>query len=103
MSSNGPSEPDWTRLCKGTDLEQLRGQPYMLRESDDPGSPWRSVSGRAQGFFTDQESGVVFYYTTVKFYGGGERVINDSDDLEIGLIRPPWWTDDMEPSEWPRR
>lgn len=34
-----PTEPDWTRLCKGSDLMELTGQPYMLRESEDPGSP----------------------------------------------------------------
>jgi hypothetical protein len=39
----------------------------------------------------------------VEFHGGGERVINKSDEIEAGFIRPPWWPDDVEPPEWPRR
>lgn len=75
----------------------------MLRESDESDSPWRSVSGRAQGFFTDQETGVFFWYMTVRFYGGGERIINESDDIDVGLLRPPWLPEDAEPPEWPHR
>jgi hypothetical protein len=29
-----PTEPDWTRLCKGSDLKELRGEPYVLRETE---------------------------------------------------------------------
>jgi hypothetical protein len=41
---------------------------------------------------------------SVEFHGGGERVINQSDDIEAGFIRPPWSPDDdVEPPDWPRR
>lgn len=76
--------------------------PYMLRETEDPDGPWRSVATRHEGMFRDPETGVPFYYLTVAFYGGGERVINESDDVEVGLIRPPGWPDDAVPPGWPR-
>jgi hypothetical protein len=44
-----PTEPDWTRLCKGSDLKELRGEPYVLRETEDPDSPRRSVATRHEG------------------------------------------------------
>jgi hypothetical protein len=47
MTDFAPStEPDLTRLCKGSDLKELRGEPYVLRETEDPDSPWRSMATR---------------------------------------------------------
>jgi hypothetical protein len=98
---NSPSKPDWTRWCKGADLMKLAGMPYRLRESEDPDSPWRSVATTQQSMFSDPETSIQLNYMSVAFYGGGERVINESDDVEIGLIRPPGWREDAVPSEWP--
>ena len=101
-----PTEPDWTRRCKVDDLDDLRGQPYMLRTSDDPTTPWRNVKTRHEGFWTDDKTGDRVYYMTVDFYGDdSQRVLNygGDDEIEVGLIRPPFWTEDQEPPEWPRR
>jgi hypothetical protein len=82
----------------------LTGQPYMLRESgDDPNSPWRSVAERSYEAWRDRETDASFSGISVEFYGGGVRIINESDDVEAGFLRPPWWPDDVEPPEWPRR
>jgi hypothetical protein len=98
-----PSEPDWTRRCKVTDLNDLRGQPYMLRTSDDPTSPWRSVKTRNVGSWTDRDTGTDVHYVTVEFYDDdSQRILNHTDEIEIGLIRPPWWPEGAEPQEWPR-
>jgi hypothetical protein len=75
----------------------------MLRTSDDESSPWRYVKTRRHGFWTDRESGTRFYYVTIKFHQDHtERMLNETDEIEVGFVRPPWWTDDMEPPEWPR-
>jgi hypothetical protein len=95
-------EPDWTRRCKGSDLMRLAGCPCMLRESEGAHSHWRHVASISHEGFSDPETGLSFAGMSVEFHGGGERVINESDDIEIGFIRPPWWTDDVEPPEWPR-
>jgi hypothetical protein len=74
----------------------------MLRTSDDSTSPWRAVKTRHQGFWTDEETGSRLYYVTVEFHDDdSQRVLNDTDEIEVGLLRPPWWTDDMEPPQWP--
>ena len=98
-----PLTPDWTRRCKAADLDDIPpGEPYMLRTSDDESSPWRSVKERARGFWTDPDTGVRFDYVTVRFHDDdGERVLNDTDEIEAGFIRPPWWPDDAVPPEWP--
>jgi hypothetical protein len=71
MTDFAPStEPDWTRLCKGSDLKELRGEPYVLRETEDPDSPWRSMATRHEGMFRDPETRTPFYYMTIEFYGG---------------------------------
>lgn len=100
-----PSEPDWIRWAKVTDLEDLRGDPYMLRLTDDPSSPWRHVKTCTHGMWTDERSGARKYYMTVAFHNeDAERVLNMDDDVELGLIRPPWWPKDWKPNEeWPRR
>jgi hypothetical protein len=99
-----PSQPDWTRCCKATDLEDLRGFPYMLRESDDDASPWKQVATTHGGTFWEKvpshvpgqpEKSVRFDYVTVTFYDGTERMLNESDDIEVGLIAPP--TEDPTP------
>jgi hypothetical protein len=97
-----PSVPDWTRVCKGSDLAEIRGFPYILRESEDSESPWRSVAGTHDRMSSDPELGVRVEYMTVDFYSGGQREISAADDVEVGLLRPPWWPDDVEPPEWPR-
>jgi hypothetical protein len=51
-----PTEPDWIRLCKGSDLKELRGVPCVLRETEDPDSPSRSVATRHEGMFRDPET-----------------------------------------------
>lgn len=99
-----PTEPDWTRRCKPFDLDELHGAPYMLRASDDPDSPWRSVKTRREGFWTDRETGARFEYVSFDFWHDDtERLVNIDDEIEVGLVRPPWWTDDMAPPEWPRK
>jgi hypothetical protein len=98
-----PKNPDWTRKCKGSDLRHLVGLPYMLRESESEDTPWRMVETTHQGMFRDPETGARFDYTTVKLYEDGERVIDDSDDIEAGFIRPPDWPADRVPPEWSRR
>lgn len=97
-----PDEPDWTRRCKGSHLPDLRGVPYMLRESENPNSPWRHVAATHQEFFSDRETSLSFSGMSIEFHGGGTRVINKSDDIEAGFIRPPWWSDDVQTPEWPR-
>ena len=93
-----PTEPDWVRQAKPSDLDDLQGDPYMLRASSDPSSPWRNVKTRTQSFDGDGER------VTVEFHEGGpERVLAADEEIEVGLIRPPWWTEDMEPREWPKR
>jgi hypothetical protein len=88
-----PTEPDWTRVCKPTDLGDLHGRPYMLRASDDPASPWKSVKTRRDGMWTETlppatpgepERRVRIDYMTITFYDGTERVLNDNDDVEVG-------------------
>jgi len=96
-----PSEPDWTRRCKGSDLPKITGTPYMLRESEESDSPWRHVATTHWEGFTDKETSLSFSGMSIDFDGGGTRVINESDDIEAGFIRPPWWSDDVEPPEWP--
>jgi hypothetical protein len=78
MTDFAPStEPDWTRLCKGSDLKELRGEPYVLREAEDPDSPWRSMATRHEGMFRDPETRTPFYYMTIEFYGGD--AVRDGD------------------------
>lgn len=103
MTDFTPStEPDWTRQCKGSDVARLSGVPYVLRESEDPDSPWRHVeSWNWEGFTDHKQTGLSFSGMSIEFYGGGTRVINESDDIEAGFMRPPWWSDDVEPPEWP--
>jgi hypothetical protein len=94
-----PVEPDWTRWCKATDLDELGGCPYMLRTSDDPGSPWRWVDDRRDGWWTEKlppdtpgepEKTLRVDYMTVTFYRDvSQRVLNDTDDVEVGLVTPP--------------
>jgi hypothetical protein len=72
-----PTEPDWTRLCKGSDLKELRGKPYVLRETEDPDSPWRSVATRHEGMFRDPGTRTPFYYMTIEFYDGD--AVRDGD------------------------
>jgi hypothetical protein len=98
-------DPDWTRTCLVSDLNELQdGQPYMLRTSDEPTSPWRSVKTRNQGWWKDQDTGTVVTYITVEFHDDdAERLLNRDDEIEVGLIRPPYWPEDLEPPEWPRR
>jgi hypothetical protein len=100
-----PSEPDWTRRCKGFHLDDIPpGDPYMLQTSDDEDSPWKMVKTRNRGFWRDGETGAQFSYMTVAFHGdSSERVLNDDDDIEAGFIRPPFWPEDLEPPDWPRR
>jgi hypothetical protein len=75
----------------------------MLRTSDDESSPWKFVRTRVHGSWADPETEAQFYYVTVNFHDDdSERILNDTDEIEVGLVRPPWWTDDMEPPEWPR-
>ena len=78
MTDFAPStEPDWTRLCKGSDLKELRGEPYVLRETEDPDSPWRSMATRHEGMFRDPETRTPFYYMSIEFYGGD--AVRDGD------------------------
>lgn len=99
-----PAEPDWTRRATAKDLDDLQGFPYMLRTSDDPISPWRSVKTRHQGWWNDAETGTQVQYVTVEFYNDdSQRVLNDGDEIEVGLIRPPWMSADTEPPPWPSR
>jgi hypothetical protein len=80
-------EPDETRWYKGSALMKLRGDSFMLRESgDDPDSPWRSVAYTAHEGWRDPETGVFFTGVSVEFHSGGVRVINESDDVEVGLF-----------------
>ena len=98
-----PSKPDWTRPCKVSDLDDIRGEQYMLRTSDDSTSPWRSVKTRNEGWWTDPDTGTQVEYMTVEFYDDdSQRILNYDDEIEVGLIRPPWWPEDQEPPEWPR-
>ncbi len=108
-----PTEPDWTRWAKVSDLDELQGMPYMLRTSDDPSSPWRNVKTQSDQFWheelppvnEDEPNRVIpFHTTTIEFYfDNSQRVLNDTDDIEVGLIRPPWWRPEQELPEWPRR
>ncbi|WP_156409463.1 hypothetical protein [Mycobacterium sp. Root265] len=100
-----PKEPDWTARCFVHELDEIGpGNPYMLRTSDDSASPWRMVKSRHQGWWTDEQTGVQFEYTTVEFHRDeAQRILNHTDEIEVGLIRPPWWPTDMEPPVWPKR
>ncbi|BBY88461.1 hypothetical protein [Mycolicibacterium tokaiense] len=111
---SAPTEPDWIRWCKVRDLDSIQGQTYMLRESQAPSSPWRNVATRSEKFWQEElpaetEDGpsrvVSFEVMTVAFHGvDAERVLNFDDDVEVGLIRPPWWGPEQEPSpDWPRK
>ncbi|KRD04949.1 hypothetical protein ASE48_20120 [Mycobacterium sp. Root265] len=62
------------------------------------------VKSRHQGWWTDEQTGVQFEYTTVEFHRDeAQRILNHTDEIEVGLIRPPWWPTDMEPPVWPKR
>lgn len=100
-----PTAPDWTRTCTGRDLDEIQpGQSYMLRLSDEPDSPWRHVKGRRQGNWIDKDTGQSIEYMTVSFHNDdSERVLNETDEIEVGLFRPADWPNDMDPPEWPRR
>lgn len=99
-----PTTPDWTRTCKPSDLDDLTGDPYMLRVSDDPSSPWRNVKTRTEGFGADPETGAGYHYMKVTFWDDdAERTIKPNEELEVGLIKPPWWPADAAPPAWPKR
>jgi hypothetical protein len=59
----------------------------LLRESEDPESPWRLVESTQYEAFVDTKTSIGFSSLSVVFEGGGERLINRSEQLEIGLIR----------------
>jgi len=88
--------PDSTRRVKARDLGAMRGYPYMLRESDDEGSPWKSVETTHSRMWDSKlptpgepDRKVRMELMTVTFYDGTERVLNETDEVEVGLIEPP--------------
>lgn len=89
-----PAEPDWTRKYKGSDLKTLGTRAYMLRESKDSDSPWRHAARIVYLALRDPETSIWVRSVSVGFDDGGHRVVNESDDIEVGFVRPPDWSRD---------